>query len=224
MPRKEAFPSPRPNESNTVWAAVLHLAARHAYPAGHPLDLIGAALMDFYYIEKGRLLITYASQSGRERPILAVGHGNIFNAATALTGFDNPDSQYLCLDDTILWRFPGSLLRSPDFVRQYPELIINLMQSLGTKTLKMHENLSYTGSDIALVQLARWLSRAADDHGALSFRPNLTQQDLASMLGIHRATLVRCIHALREQGIINRFTKNILDITDAEALRRLAEQ
>lgn len=224
MQREESFPSLRPNGSNTIWATILHLAARRAYPAGHLLELQGAALTDFYYIEKGRLLITYTSQNGRERPILTLGHGNIFNASTALTGFDNPDSQYLCLDDTVLWRFPGSLLKSPDFVRQYPELIINLMQSLGNRNLQMHETLSYTGPDIALVQLARWLARAAEDHAALSFRPGLTQQELADMLGIHRATLVRCIHALREQGIINRFTKNILDITDAEALRRLAEQ
>ena len=224
MPHEETFPSLRPNGSNTVWATILHLAARHAYPAGYPLDLIGAALTDFYYIEKGRLLITYTSQNGRERPILTIEHGNIFNASTALTGFDNPDSQYLCLDDTILWRFPGSLLTSPDFVRQYPELIINLMQSLGNKTLQMHQTLSYTGPDTELVQLARWLSRAADDHGALSFRPNLTQQDLANMLGIHRATLVRCIHTLRKQGIVRRFSRNALDIIDPNALHRLAEQ
>ena len=77
MPHEETFPSLRPNGSNTVWATILHLAARHAYPAGYPLDLIGAALTDFYYIEKGRLLITYTSQNGRERPILTIEHGNL---------------------------------------------------------------------------------------------------------------------------------------------------
>lgn len=61
------------------------------------------------------------------------------------------------------------------------------MQSLGNKNLQMHETLSYTGPDAALVQLARWLSRMADNHGALSFRPGLTQQELADMLGVHRA-------------------------------------
>lgn len=98
------------------------------------------------------------------------------------------------------------------------------MQSLGNKNLQMHETLSYTGPDAALVQLARWLSRMADNHGALSFRPGLTQQELADMLGVHRATLVRCIHALRAQGIVSRFTRNALDITDPAALRRIAEQ
>ena len=44
------------------------------------------------------------------------------------------------------------------------------------------------------------------------------------MLGVHRATLVRCIHALRAQGIVSRFTRNALDITDPAALRRIAEQ
>ncbi len=44
------------------------------------------------------------------------------------------------------------------------------------------------------------------------------------MLGIHRATLVRCIHTLRKQGIVRRFSRNALDIIDPNALHRLAEQ
>ena len=51
-----------------------------------------------------------------------------------------------------------------------------------------------------------------------------TVEELADMLGVHRATLVRCIHALRAQGIVSRFTRNALDITDPAALRRIAEQ
>ena len=207
-----------------AWTDMLHLAVRQVCPAGYPLILEGDALTDFYYIEKGRLLISYASQNGRERSIIGLEAGNLFNVSTALTGFDNPDSQYLCKEETVLWRFPGRLLLSPDFVCKCPELIIEIMLSLARKNLQMHETLSYTGPDAALIQIARWMLRAAESRASESFRPGVTQQELADRLGIHRATLVRCIHTLKERGIISRFTRNALVVTDMNALRDLAEQ
>lgn len=206
------------------WTKLLFLATRQTWPAGYTLVLEGPALTDFYYIEKGRLLISHASQTGRERSIISLSSGTLFNVSTALTGFDNPDSQYLCKENTILWRFPGRLLHSSDFVCRYPELIIEIMRSLASKNLQMHETLSYTGPDAALIQLARWILRSADSYAAPAFQPGVTQQELADRLGIHRAPLVRCIHALRERGIVSRFTRSSLVVTDMAALRRLAEQ
>ena len=215
---------PPSSPSVHTWADILHLAVRQVCPAGYSLILEGDAFSDFYYIEKGRLLISYASQNGRERSIIAIEAGNLFNVSTALTEFDNPDTQNLCKEETVLWRFPGRLLHSPDFVSKYPELIIEIMRSLARKTLQMHETLSYTGPDVALIQLARWILRTADTHGTATLRPGLTQQELADRLGIHRATLVRCIHTLREKNIVSNFSKNSLIIKDMDALRLLAEQ
>ncbi len=206
--------------ANAIWATVLHLGVRQTYPAGYLLDLSGSSLTDFYYIEKGRLVISYASQSGRELPILTLGSGNLFNVSSALTGFDNADSSYLVSEATVLWCFQGSLLSSPDFVRQYPELIINLMRSLAEKTLHMHETLSYTGPDTALISLARWLCHMADERGT-TFSPGLTQQEIANKLGVHRATLVRCVHNLRKEGLIGRFSRSSLEIIDLAALRKI---
>jgi len=222
MHKENAMPSSSPPPR--TWTDILHLATRQSWAKGYSLILEGNALTDFYYIETGQLLISFASQNGRERSIISLEAGNLFNISTALTGFDNPDSQYICKEDTILWRFPGKLLLSPDFVRNYPELVIEIMQSLANKNLQMHESLSYTGPDTALIQLARWIQRTADNHGTFMLRPGLTQQELADRLGIHRATLVRCIHTLREKNIVSNFSKNSLIIKDIDALRFLAEQ
>lgn len=217
-------PAPPPDGANSPWKEALHLATRHAYPKGHLLLLDDGAIHDFYYMEHGRLRITYASKGGQERAMLEIRRGTIFNEASALVGYDNPDTQYLCLADTVLWRFNGGLLTNPDFVREHPHLIINLMRSLGGKTLTMHEQLSYTGTSRALVQLCRYLLRAVENHGGPSFRPDLTQQELADVLGIHRATLVRCVRALRERGILGMFTRRRLDIVNLNALKVLAEE
>ena len=212
------------NGVNSPWEQILHLASRYAYPKGRLLLLDDRAIRDFYYIEHGRLRITYASKGGQERAMLEIRRGTIFNEASALVGYDNPDTQYLCLEDTVLWRFDGGLLTDSAFVREHPEQIINLMRSLGGKTLTMHEQLSYTGTSRALIQLGRYLLRSVQTHGGPTFRPDLTQQELAAALGIHRATLVRCIRTLRERGILGAFTRSRLEIIDLTALKALTEE
>lgn len=216
--------SPVREGPNGAWKNVLHLARRQFFPKGHPLLPDEASVRDFYYIERGRVRIIYASQEGRERSMLVVESGNLFNESSALTGYDNPDSQYLCLEDSILWRFSGTLLGDPSFVREHPDLIINLMRSLARKTLSMHEHLSYTGTGRTEVQLARYLIRSMESHGAATFPPGLTQQELADTLGIHRATLVRCVHTLRARGVLGAFTRKRVEILDPPALHILAGQ
>ena len=51
---------------------------------------------------------------------------------------------------------------------------------------------------------------------------NMTQQELAALLGIHRTTLTRILCRLKALNIIEKYTKNDLHILDMEALDRLA--
>lgn len=208
---------------NTVWERMLHLARPRVYPKGCPLLLAGEALTDFYYLARGKLRIIHGAESGRERSMLYIGGGNLFNEASALAGFDNPDSQMICLEESEIWRFKGGLLHDPAFVRAHPELVINLMISLSTKTLTMHASLSNTGNSSSLAQVSRFLLGLSRAHGnSRNFKPGMTQQELATLLGLHRATLVRTINHLKNAGVIAGFTKNSLRISDLEALRRLA--
>lgn len=50
----------------------------------------------------------------------------------------------------------------------------------------------------------------------------MTQKEMASLLGIHRTTLLRIIHKLRRKGIIARFTQREVIILDLPQLKRLA--
>ena len=79
----------------------------------------------------------HGAENGRERAMVYIGSGNVFNEATALAGFDDPDCRFYCMEDVELYRFPGTLLHDPRFVAEYPELIINLMVSMSTKVLVM---------------------------------------------------------------------------------------
>ena len=58
--------------------------------------------------------------------------------------------------------------------------------------------------------------------GRPRFSPDMTQQELAALLGIHRTTLTRILCRLKALNIIEKYTKNDLHILDMEALDRLA--
>lgn len=71
-------------DMNAPWSRLLHLATRYTYPKRYPLVLAGDAMFDFYYLAKGRLRIMHGAENGRERAMVYIGSGNVFNEATAL--------------------------------------------------------------------------------------------------------------------------------------------
>ena len=50
----------------------------------------------------------------------------------------------------------------------------------------------------------------------------MRQQDVAALLGIHRATLARILRQLRDKGIIGAFSCKEVVIRDARRLEELA--
>ena len=210
-------------DMNAPWSRLLHLATRYTYPKRYPLVLAGDDMFDFYYLAKGRLRIMHGAENGRERAMVYIGSGNVFNEATALAGFDDPDCRFYCMEDVELYRFPGTLLHDPRFVAEYPELIINLMVSMSTKVLVMHANLSETGGGTAVKQVSLFLCGLSRLHGdKLDFNPQMTQEELAIFLGMHRATLVRALRVLRGCGALLQLTKNRLRIGDLALLQKIA--
>jgi CRP-like cAMP-binding protein len=68
-------------------------------------------------------------------------------------------------------------------------------------------------------RLARWLLSCADRVG--QYRFPLTQQFMAQMLGVRRATVSEAASGLQERGLI-RYTRGIIDITDPAGLLETA--
>lgn len=210
-------------DMNRPWREMLHLAKRYTYPRRYPLVLSGEALLDFYYLANGRIRIMHGTEDGYERSMVYIGSGNLFNEATAIAGFDDPDCRLYCMEDSEVYRFPGRLLHDPKFIAEYPELIINMMTSMSTKVLVMHASLSDTGVTPAIRQVCRFLCSLSHLHGdKLAFDPQMTQEELAVFLGIHRATLVRVLHELRKHRALIGFTKKRLRIGDMALLRAFA--
>ena len=94
---------------------------------------------------------------------------------------------------------------------------------MSTKVLVMHANLSETGGGTAVKQVCLFLCGLSRLHGdKLDFNPQMTQEELAIFLGMHRATLVRALRVLRGCGALLQLTKNRLRIRDLALLQKIA--
>lgn len=203
---------------NAPWGEVLHLAVRSSYPKGH--KTLGSCLQGFYYIASGRVRLSYLNEDGEEYGKLILGEGCLFNETPALAGTSWYTVFFCCLDAAEIWRFDASLLEDEAFLASHPHLAINLMRSIARKASIFFFHLARTHSTTSMCRLCDLLLQLSNPH-----QPDLcmSQSDVAAMMGLHQTTVARLIRRLREEGIIDRFTKWELQVLDRERLRRLAQ-
>lgn len=116
---------------------------------------------------------------------------------------------------TRLLIFPSSLVRLQ--LEQQPELLRAWLVRLNEQVLRLETRLADTLGGPLEHRLARFLAGQAA-RGDLE----LTQSELADMLGVHRGTVNRALRDLEEAGLINTGYRRIR-VTDPEGLARLAK-
>lgn len=215
---------------NQCWKEVLDLADTLEFPQGSQLTLNTERENFFYFLEHGRLSLVHDTENGKTRTITTMEEaGTLLNVTHALarqmTDFIEKGCHFHCITDVTLRRFDGRLLHDEEFIRAYPHLIANLMASLGVKILAHHTILSHFGTGGALSQLCRFcLNLSEANGGAEEFALGISQTQLARLLGMDRATLVRLLQKLRRVGVIQELNRDRLVIGDMKKLRQLALQ
>ena len=207
---------------NSPWEEVLHLAIRMDCPKGTVIPHLRVAGM--YYLASGSVTISYFSSCGRERLALYIHPRCLFNEARTVSGFE-PGGRFLCTSDSVLYRFPEKILESHDFILQYPHLIVNIIKSMGIKMLIHYTFLAGMGTGDHVVHLCRFIySLFQQNSEKTTFPCSMTQQEVANLLGIHKATLLRAVAQLKRLGVIRHFTHKAVHITNAELLKSIARQ
>lgn len=80
-----------------------------------------------------------------------------------------------------------------------------------------------TGSHI--VHICRLILSLSQKNGnSLRFSAEMTQQEVAALLGVHRTTLARILRRLISMGVISKFTNREVCIENRELLLQLAEK
>lgn len=205
---------------NPCWEEVLHLATRREFEKDAVIP--HTRWRGMHYLSRGAVALSYIAACGRERLTLRVGPGCLFNEARTVSSFE-PGVVFQCLEPTEIWRFPEGLLQDEAFLSAHPRQVASLLHSMGIKILIHYTFLADMGTGSRESHVCRFILNLSRQNGnALRFPCPMRQQDVAALLGIHRATLARILRQLREKGIIGAFSCKEVIIHDARRLEDLA--
>ena len=151
--------------------------------------------------------------------------GCIFGEVSCFVTGESGEASARARTDCILYFFDKDLIEG-EIAAHHPDLLLELIRTTATK-LKMYGILlrdSLNSDNFIrvckmLVYLARY--KGIDptfSEKQITIQPEMTQNDMARLMGIHRVTVTKAISRLKEMGIIRHFSKNNLEILDFPAL------
>ncbi len=180
----------------------------------------------FYFIDKGRVRLTYTNALGQEHVVMFFGKDCIFNETHVLVrGSDAGLASFRVLERTEVYRFSGSLLHDRAFIAEHPHLYENMLTATAIKFSNMFMITYLIKHGTPMARVCRFLRQMHYSHNAAARFPlDMTQIELASVLDIHRVSLFRCLQQLKEMGIILAFSRHEVQLGNIEALEALLDQ
>ena len=210
------------------WCRITHLGTRQVFPKGALILDMEVPANGIYYVLEGQVDTVLYTLHGPEKVLYGIGQGSLFGEAccfsTGLTGEATVWARTACT----LYYFKKETVEGT-IARDHPALILEMLGLLG-HILRMYgvwlqDSLSQDYFERVcriLVYFSRWKKGdALQSAQEVLIHADLTQNDIAKLLGIHRVSVTKAVSRLKELGILRRFTKNELDIADFQGLCRL---
>ncbi|SCY06009.1 Crp/Fnr family transcriptional regulator [Desulfoluna spongiiphila] len=201
----------RIRDLNAPWREILDRGERKILPRHH--ELSNADESTFFFLNRGTLHLSCIAEDGQERVVMIMEEGVLFGEITFMHKSSVHFHSLRTLTECEIIVFPNTLLDDLAFCREYPHLVLNLVKSLGVKGGAFFSQIYDSNLLDARGQICRMLSHIWREQGEKeTVNPDLSQVDMANILGIHRSSVCRVIHELRDEGVIGRFSKTRLEV------------
>jgi CRP/FNR family transcriptional regulator, cyclic AMP receptor protein len=165
---------------------------------------------------------TIVNQEGSEIVLRIYGPGDLLGAEAALTSQRRGETVLALTECATLQlparRFTDLLARTPANERAFSLAMLHRAQAADEQLKLRHATVDAALAHVLLTLAAR-AGTAAPDGAAIPF--DLTQEDLAGILGVSRSTVARALHWMRGSQIIHTGYRTIT-IADSAELRRIA--
>lgn len=206
---------------NSEWSEILHLATLLEFPKDVEISTLDTN--SFYYVIDGTIKLSCLAPTGNERVVMLIRSGSLFGEISHLHFSLMHTNTFYAVEHCTVAKFSKNLLEDVEFYRTYPHIAMNIVHSLGIKAGAFFSQLFDSGVVNAESQVCRALYQLWQQEGQQQVvSPNITQGEFATMLGIHRSSLCRILHSLREEGIIGKFSKKELMLLRPDALAHRA--
>ena len=213
------------------WGLVTHLASRQMHPKGALILDMEAPADGVYFVQEGQVDTALYTLNGPEKVLYGVGRGCVFGEASCFSTGTTGEASVWARTACTLYFFRRETVEGT-IAREHPHLLIELAGMLGHIVrmygIWLQDSLSqdyFVRVCRILIYFVRWKKGAlAGAENQVLIQSDVSQNDIAKLLGIHRVTVTKAVGRLKELGIIRRFTKSELDIADYAGLCRLGGQ
>ncbi len=208
-------------EMNRPWEKILDLGRFQKFKKGQHI-VADVATGDIAYLVSGKVQFAKAGITGQERIVFIFRSGTIFNEIPSLSERMH-GAQFICLEDSKVCFFAREKVFSTKFVTEYPEIVLNLLGSLGIKSYILYSHACEMQLSSVTSQICKVFYTLVQSENSLCVNPNLTHYELSCILNVHRTTVSRAVGKLKCAGIIETFTKKKLVVTDMQKLTEIAQ-
>lgn len=195
---------------------------RH-YAQGESLFREGDPGAVLYIVKSGQVRIfVHGNGSGVETSVILCGRpGDIFGELAIVDGLPRSASA-MAMEETIVYTINRDAFRF--HMRRMPQLALNFMQLLSVRVRYNTKQVNSFASLSIPKRLARTLLELAQNYGEVDdagvrISANLTQSDLASLIGATRESTNKALSIFRRQELISLSGDHII-VLDPEALRK----
>jgi CRP/FNR family transcriptional regulator, cyclic AMP receptor protein len=204
-------------------AALLDAGRPRRYRAGETIFLTGERGGDVVLITGGRAKVTVASRHGTETVLSLRGRGDVIGELAAI---DDDDTAPRGATVVALEAVDTRVVRSADFraiVARRPSMALELLRMVAERLRASDRRLVEFGASDTTRRLARLLAEMAEadatpTDGGLLLANNLTQDDLAGLVGASRESVARALAALRARGFVATGRRQVV-VLDLAGLR-----
>lgn len=186
------------------------LGAAKIYEKGSIIVHAGDHLDNIYFLQKGEVKLTYLSAEGDEKIIFFICSGSFFgeapffyNQPSLLQMTATKKSSVIIFSKEVVHR----LLSDNEWFKKI------LICSLAKKSLIVTDQLRGTLYENPLIRTKRLLYYLAQRYGKMTeegIAIKITQEEIASIIGIHRITITRALKQMELNGIIKKIGKSTI--------------
>ena len=190
---------------------------RRGYARGEVLCVQGEPGASLFVVVSGLVKVVFTAEQGDEMLLATLGPAETFGEVAVLDGGPRSAS-VIALEPTLALTLARAALL--DLVQAHPAVLDGLLVGLGRMVRRLTEQTGDLAFSGLTTRLAKVLARLAEPGRGQPTGRNLTQSDLAGMVGASRQAVNRALQSLVVQGVIDIEGRRIVP-RDLAALRRL---
>ncbi|WP_415717943.1 Crp/Fnr family transcriptional regulator [Maridesulfovibrio sp.] len=209
--------------NSDAWNKVLHLGVRQEFKQGETIVHAGEKVTELRYIESGTVCLKRTSMEGNEKIIMCVDKNSLFSEVAFFTG-EEMHSTFCCQKDAVIYAFSKDTV--DDMLDRHPYIAKDILRTLSLKVSVLSNQLASLGLDRMEQRVAKFILLRYSSEPLASKIISLgclKMKDIASILGVHRASLYKTLKTMEKAGLIELLGENRMLIHDIEGLTELAQ-